>query len=118
MEFPAQEKHDKESGFSQSSFLKEFSGFTPIMFACTNYPIHGFECLRVLHDNGANIHCTDAYDNNLLHLAAMYGTNKILEYIAKKVDLNLLARNSKGETAIGICQQLKNKAGVKILEKF
>lgn len=51
-----------------------------------------------------------------MHVAALYGNNKILDYLAKNLKLDLFARNSKGETALNICHTAKNTAGVALLE--
>ena len=51
----------------------------------------------------------------MLHVAALYGNNKILDYLAKNLKLDLFARNSKGETALNICHTTKNAAGIALL---
>ena len=117
LEVPAQETHDKDSGKAPSSFVKEFAGFTPLMLAVAKGD-ENFDCLQVLLAQGADFNCTDEYDNNLLHVAALYGNNKILDYLAKNLKLDLFARNNKGETALNICHTAKNQAGVVLLEKL
>lgn len=51
-----------------------------------------------------------------MHVAALYTNNKILDYLAKNLKLDLFARNRKGETALNICHIAKNQAGVALLE--
>ena len=96
---------------------QEFAGFTPLMLAVAKGD-ENFDCLQVLLAQGADFNCTDEYDNNLLHVAALYGNNKILDYLAKNLKLDLFARNNKGETALNICHTAKNQAGVVLLEKL
>tara|TARA_B110000285_G_scaffold233275_1_gene306558 strand:- start:1876 stop:3093 length:1218 start_codon:yes stop_codon:yes gene_type:complete len=115
LEVPAQETHDKDGGKAASTFVKEFAGYTPLMLAVAKGD-ENFDCLQALLAQGANFNCKDEYDNNLLHVAALYSNNKILDYLAKNLKLDLFARNSKGETALNICHTNKNSAGVALLE--
>jgi ankyrin repeat protein len=45
----------------------------------------------------------DDLGNNLLHIAAIYGNNTILEYFIKNLKIEIFSRNIKGETALSIC---------------
>jgi len=117
LEVPAQETHDKDGGKAPSAFVKEFAGFTPLMLAVAKGD-ENFDCLQALLAQGADFNCRDEYENNLLHVAATYGNNKILDYLAKNLKLDLFARNSKGETALNICHSAKNAAGVAILDSL
>ena len=76
------------------------------------------ECVKLLLQNDANHNVKDEEGNNLLHLAALNSNNKILDYLAKNLQINIFERNSKGETPLNICQARKNNEGVKNLEKY
>ena len=41
-----------------------------------------------------------------------------MNYVAKNLKIDLFARNKDGETALSICQSLKNKEGEDILTKY
>jgi len=84
LEVKAQETHDKDSGKAANTYVKEFAGFTPLMLAVAKGD-ENFECLQALLAQGANFNCVDTYDNNLLHVAALYSNNKILDYLAKNL---------------------------------
>ena len=75
------------------------------------------ECSKTLLKNGANFNCKDEYGNTVLHIAAMNGNNKALNYLSKNLKINLFERNQSGETALNICSTLKNAEGAKILEQ-
>ena len=119
LEVPAQETPDRDGASltskSAPAFVKEFAGFTPLMLAVAKGD-ENFDCLQALLTHGANFNCKDEYENNLLHIAARYGNNKILDYLAKNLKLDVFARNSNGETALNICHTTKNQAGVAVLE--
>ena len=74
------------------------------------------DCFRTLLTEGANAKCMDEFGNTILHLAAMNSNNKLIDYISKNVKIDMFSRNKAGETALGICQNLKNKEGAKTLE--
>lgn len=81
-------------------------------------PSASLECVRILLTEGANAKCKDEFGNNILHIAAMNGNNKIIEYMAKNVKIDIFARNKVGDSALIICQDAKNQEGTKILEQF
>lgn len=114
LEVPARETHDKDGGKAPSTFVKEFAGFTPLMLAIAQGD-DNYETAHAILALGANCNCKDEYQNNLLHIAALYNNNKLLDYLAKNLTLDPFARNTKGETALNICQTAKNQAGVAIL---
>ena len=76
------------------------------------------ECFKTLLNNGANINCKDDYGNKILHIAAIYGKNQVLNHISKNLKINLFERNKSGETALEICNQLQNVEGAKMIEKY
>lgn len=75
------------------------------------------ECTKTLLKNGANFNVKDDFGNTVIHVAAMNGNNKALNYLSKNLRINLFERNQSGETALNICNTLKNVEGVKILEQ-
>ena len=74
------------------------------------------ECIGVLLAAGADHTCKDEQDNNLLHIAAYYGNNRVLDYFAKNHKFDLFARNKKGQTAFNISRSTKNNVGMACLE--
>jgi ankyrin repeat protein len=61
------------------------------------------ECVKQLSQlSSIDINCTDSHGNTLLHIASIYGNNDILEYLLTKKILNILERNSNGDTALSI----------------
>lgn len=102
---------------AKGSFTKELSRYTPLMLTVAKGD-ENLDCLKVLLQHDANFLAKDEYNNGLLHIAALNGNNKMLDYLSKNLKIDIFERNSKGETALNICQTLKNQAGVEILEKF
>lgn len=76
------------------------------------------DCVKLLLQNEANSNVKDEDDNNLLHLAALNGNNKTLDYLSKNLKISIFERNKKGETPLNICKFLKNAEGEKILEQY
>jgi len=67
----------------------------------------------------SDIEKTDSAGNNLFHIAVIYGSNKILEFLLKiRVKLNLFERNNNGETVLSIAQEKKNDLALKLLEQY
>jgi ankyrin repeat protein len=64
---------------------------------------------------GANFKCKDEFGNTILHLAAINGNNKMIDYISKNVKIDIFVRNKSGDTALSICQDAKNTEGAKTL---
>jgi ankyrin repeat protein len=60
----------------------------------------------------------DEFGNTILHLAAINSNNKLIDYISKNVKIDMFARNKAGETALSICQNLKNAEGIKTLGQY
>ena len=54
----------------------------------------------------------------MLHIAAINGNNKILDYLSKNLKINIFERNFSGETPLNICQVQNNSKGVEILEQY
>ena len=70
------------------------------------------ECVRLLLNAKADVSITDAYGNSLLHIAAIYQNNEVLEYLlANNNTLNVFERNQKGETPLSIVQERKDDKG-------
>lgn len=92
-------------------------GYTPLMLAVAQGD-KNIDCVKVLLGHQADYKKKDSYDNNLLHIAAIYGSNKIIEYLCKSIKIDLNERNAKGETALFICQQNHNTEGSEIFEKY
>lgn len=97
--------------------MKELSKYTPLMLTVAKGD-ENLDCLKVLLQQDANFLAKDEYNNGLLHIAALNGNNKMLDYLSKNLKIDIFERNSKGETALNICQTLKNQAGIDILKKF
>jgi ankyrin repeat protein len=76
------------------------------------------ECIKIILNSGADYKKKDEFGNNLLHLAAKTGNNKILDYIAKNLKIGIFERNKAGETALGICQSLNHEECTKTLESL
>ena len=96
--------------------VMEFAGYSPLMLAVAGSD-YNRKCILVLIANGADINCLDKYDNNLFHIAALYGNNKILEFLVKNLKLSILTKNKNGETPLNICHRTGNKVGLAVIEK-
>lgn len=112
----ALEQADK-FGKSKTPFEREFYGYTPLMLAVTSKESN-LECIKIILNSGADYKKKDEFGNNLLHLAARTGNNKILDYIAKNLKIGIFERNKAGETALGICQSLNHEECTKTLESL
>lgn len=69
------------------------------------------DCLKLLLQKGADFNKKDSFDNSILHIAAINGNNKMIDYISKNVKIDIFGRNVNGETALNICIALKNAEG-------
>ena len=95
-------------------FQKEFAGYTPLMLAVTRSD-ENLDCVKTLLNHGASYDgLTDNFGNTVIHLAAMNGNNKILDYLTKTLKTDMFSRNKKGESALS----LANADGAKILEAY
>ena len=88
------------------------------------------ECVSTLFYNSdprPNLFCKDDHGNSLLHIAAAYNNNNMLEIFVwfftlfnfrnelnQRVDL--LLRNRYGQTALSICTNNKNIEGMKFFD--
>jgi len=113
IDLEAMEEQDKH-GSKSSTFQKEWSKYTAIMLTVAKGD-ENLDCLKYLLKYDANYNLTDISGNTLLHIAATNGNNKLLDYIAKNLKIDLFARNKNGETALNVCQRLKNNDGVNLL---
>lgn len=94
-------------------FQKEFQGYTPLMLAVARHD-DNLECVKTLLQHGANFECKDAFGNGVIHIAAMNGNNKILDYLTKNLKTDMFSRNQKGESALS----LADPEGARILEQY
>jgi ankyrin repeat protein len=76
------------------------------------------DCLKLLIENGAKSDCVDDYQNTLLHLAVKAKNLKALKFLKSLSDESFFTRNSKGETALNICNDLQFKEGMAITEEL
>ena len=53
-----------------------------------------------------------------MHIAAINGNNKIIDYLSKNLKIDIFKRNKQGESALSICEALKNEEGTQILQKY
>jgi ankyrin repeat protein len=74
------------------------------------------DCVKILLQAGADFTSKDSYGNTVIHLAAMNGNNKILDYLSKNLKINIFERNKVGDTALSVCTASKNTEGANILE--
>ena len=116
IDFPAIETADPNAT-TRGKFKKELSRYTPLMLSIDDDK-DNFECFKTLLKNGANINCKDEFENTILHIAAMYDNNQVLNYICKNLKINLFQRNKSEETALIICNKLKNAEGAKMIEEY
>ena len=116
LDVEAMEQPDKYAK-APGPFKKEMHRYTPLLLAVAKSD-DNLECAKSLLKFGANVNVKDEYGNTLLHVAALNGNNKTLNYIAKNLKINMFERNQDGETALNICSTLKNSEGKKILEQF
>lgn len=112
---------------AENSYLKIKLRIKPIHLvlsdSCLEYRIseefkHKIEILELLFKAGASINSTDSDGFTILHQAAFDCDNEMIKFISEKPDTNILALNSKFETAAAICQSKNNKEGLEILQKF
>ena len=86
----------------KQNFTKEFYKYTPLMLAAFA-EVSDLNIVKFLLQKGADYKVKDDYGNSLLHIAAIYGKNSILEYFIKNLKIEMFSRNLKGETALSIC---------------
>ena len=67
----------------------EFNKYTPLMLAIT-VGDSNLDCVTALLQHKANYQCEDDLGNTIIHIAAIHKCNKILAYILKHYDLDLL----------------------------
>jgi hypothetical protein len=94
-------------------FQKEFANYTPLMLAVSGSD-ENLECVKTLLQHGANFESKDTYGNGVIHIAAINGNNKILDYLTKNLKTDMFSRNLKGESPL----TLADADGVKILEQY
>lgn len=87
LEQPDKQLTDKQAK-AQGPFQREYYGYTPLMLACAS-PKESLDCVRCLLSEGANFKSKDEFGNTILHLAAMNGNNKMIDYISKNVKIDI-----------------------------
>lgn len=102
---------------NQQPFQKEYLGYTPLMLAVAS-PFSNLETIKALLNAKADFKKTDEFGNSILHIAAINSNNKMIDFITKTLKLDIFGRNKKGDTALSICQDIKNQGGLDILEKY
>ena len=98
----------------KGAYTPEFACYTPLMLAVAGSDAN-IECVKTLLKHKANQKAFDKNGNTLLHIAAINSNNKILDYLGKNLDMDIFARNKKGDTALTICQNMKNIEGIGFL---
>lgn len=93
---------------------KEYTDYTPLML-CAAGGEENFEGFKILLKHKASYTTKDSNDNNVLQVAAAHDNNKVMEYIVKNLEVDTFWRNNAGETALTICQNNNNEAGVELL---
>lgn len=113
MEMNSIEQPDTKSKNTKvaGGFQKEFVNYTPLMLAVSGSD-ENLECVKTLLQHGANFESKDTYGNGVIHIAAINGNNKILDYLTKNLKTDMFSRNLKGESPL----TLADADGVKILE--
>ena len=99
-----------------SAFQKEYFGYTPLMLAVAGGDSN-VDIVKALLNSKADFKKTDEFGNSILHIAAMNSNNKMMDFIAKTLKIDIFGRNKDGETALSICQTNKNQEGVDLYEK-
>eukprot|EP00830_Metopus_es_P017697 TRINITY_DN5912_c0_g1_i1.p1 TRINITY_DN5912_c0_g1~~TRINITY_DN5912_c0_g1_i1.p1 ORF type:complete len:191 (-),score=27.02 TRINITY_DN5912_c0_g1_i1:134-706(-) len=101
VEFKTEER--KRIG-TTTGFVKEFSGYTPLMLAVT-LGEQNFEFVRTLIEVAKScVNEVDYQGNTLLHLAVKYNSLSIVKYLLGLKRIDPFARNSKGETAASLAK--------------
>lgn len=83
------------------AFHKEFATYTPLMLAVSRDD-ENLEAVKILLQHGANFEVKDTLGNSVIHLAAMNGCNKILDYLTKNLKTDMFSRNNKGESPLNL----------------
>jgi len=78
------------------------TGYTPLMLAVASGD-HNLDCVKLLLGAKADYNKVDFKNNTILHIAAIYGNNRILDYLMKNLQIDIFARNKDGDTAMSIC---------------
>ncbi|CDW79057.1 ankyrin repeat domain-containing [Stylonychia lemnae] len=118
VDHPSTEKLD----FTQKGTLtKEFTGYTPLMLAVAGGG-QNLECVKLLIQAKADTGILDPLGNTILHIAASYQNNEVLEYLLKNSQtMNVFERNQKGETPLSIVQERKDdkaQKAMRLLEEY
>lgn len=98
IEYEAIEQVDSKSKIP-GAFTKEFAGYTPLMLAIARDD-ENLDAVKTLLQHGANFDVKDTFGNSVIHIAAMNGNNKILDYLTKNLKIDMFSRNKKGESAL------------------
>lgn len=102
-EYEAMEHQDRHAK-TNYPYVREYCKYTPLMLAIAAGD-QNLDCVKALLTKGANYKCEDEFGNTVLHIAAMNGCNKTLEWLAKNLKVELFTRNKAGDSILSICQQ-------------
>lgn len=105
------EKADRIDGKTGDFKPDGMSNLTPLQLAIVS-PHLNTVVFKTLLNAGANQFVLESGTNNtIIHLAAKHCTNVgVFQYIINNTEVEIFARNSEGDTALTICQQLNNLA--------
>lgn len=110
-------EHQDAYAKTKTPYMREYSKYTPLMLAIAGGD-NNLDCVKALLNKGVDYKCEDDQGNTVLHIAAINGSIKILDFLCQNLRIELFKRNKAGETTLSICQQQQNQRGVQILERF
>jgi len=61
------------------------------------------DCIKALLNKGADYKVEDEQGNTVVHIAALYSNNPVLDFLCKSLRIELFSRNKAGETILSIC---------------
>ena len=113
---------EKKAKNKHSSFIKEYTGLTPISLSIISEFAKDDEIIKVielLDEAKASLSEKDFYGNNILHIAVKSGKINIIRFLIEELDIKDLANeiNKDGQTPMGIAQSLNRKDIIDYLKK-
>lgn len=108
---------EMSSNKGAGALQQEMTGYTPLMLACVAEKAT-LDAVKTLLAQNADFKKREPRDGNtVLHLAAKHAPHDILEYLVMNIPNEMLfERNTKGDTALTICQASNNTKAVLLLE--
>lgn len=109
-------KHIISKGYAKDLDELSEQGATALQMICGA----GINCknLQILIDNGANINVVSPRGQTLLHLAASNENTEPLRYLLEnKIFTDLFVKNTCGQTALELAEELNNSKAVGILKE-